>query len=319
MAQKSFIDYIVDEKILSREQTDNLLKICRDRKTSLVETIIKENQATEKQILAALSGYLSMPPIRVTQMDIAKEILLLVPEKTARARNIIPIGKIGNTLTVAMADPLNVIMIDDLKNMTGLEINPVIAGLSEIQSAISNSYSFKSVTSLEEIMSEKKSDSLELLTETKENISQEQIIKSLDDAPVIKFTQFLLERAITERTSDVFIEPLTKKGRIRFRIDGILQEVDSYPKTIHPFIVSRIKVLSKLNITEHRMPQDGRFRLLYNSRQVDFRVSVMPSCMGEKVVLRVLDQSAGMLDLDTLGFSEKVVTELKEDSLKPHG
>ncbi|HIE35876.1 MAG TPA: type II/IV secretion system protein, partial [Candidatus Omnitrophica bacterium] len=152
-----------------------------------------------------------------------------------------------------------------------------------------------------------------------EEASEVQILRSLEEAPVIKLTNYLLKRAVEEKSSDILIEPLEKISRVRFRIDGVLREVERFPKKMHPFVISRIKVMCNLNIAEHRLPQEGRFRSKILNRQIDFRVSILPSSLGEKVALRVLDKSTAFLDLDLLGFEEDVLKKIKEDSVRPHG
>ncbi|MFA5008134.1 MAG: GspE/PulE family protein [Candidatus Omnitrophota bacterium] len=316
MAKEKFTDYLIDNKLISEEDLEKTLSAQKEKGGSLVELFVKLGIMQESKILSILSGYLSIPPMRILNLNVSKEILDLIPEKTASSLQVMPIGKIGNTVTVAMSDPLNVLAIDDLKKITGCEINPVIAPLSEMKEAIAAHYSHQPLTSLEDIIEGQRPESLEIIRE-KDMVEEE--IGSIDEAPVIKFTNSVLKKAVYERASDILIEPLEKASRVRFRVDGLLREVETFPKKMHAFIISRIKVMCNLNIAEHRLPQEGRFRSTISDRNVDFRVSVLPSSMGEKCALRILDKSTALLDLDLLGFEEDVLKQIKEDSLKPHG
>jgi type IV pilus assembly protein PilB len=317
MPKEKFTNYLLNKNLISNEDLDKALLIQKEKGGSLVELLVKLGLMQETQILSVLSAYLSIPPIRVLNLNIAKETLNLVPEKVAKNLQIIPIGKIGNTITVAMSDPLDILAIDDLKKITNCEINPVIAPLSEMKEAIANHYSREPVSSIEEIIGNQDLENIEII-KTKETVEEENI-GAIDEAPVIKFTNTFLKKAVYERASDILIEPWDKSSKVRFRVDGLLKEADTFPKKMHPFIISRIKVMCNLNIAEHRLPQEGRFRSSILDRNVDFRVSILPSSMGEKAALRILDKGTALLDLELLGFEADVLKKIKEDSLKPHG
>ena len=319
MRRKKFTDYLIEQKALSREELDKVSEAHRKKGGSLVELLIKLGYLKEAQLVDILSGYLSIPPIRVLNLNISKEVLALVPERIARDYQVLPIGKIGNTLTLAMGDPLNVLIIDDIKKITKCEINPIIAPLSEIREAISNYYVQAPTESIEEIIEGQEAETLKYIQEGKKEVTQEEIIRSIEEAPILKFTNHFLKMAVEEKTSDILIEPLENVSRIRLRIDGVLMEVETFSKKIHPFIISRIKVMCNLNISEHRLPQEGRFRRKILDKNVDFRVSILPSSMGEKAAIRVLDKTTALLNLDLLGFEENELKKLKEDSLKAHG
>ncbi|MDP2923384.1 MAG: ATPase, T2SS/T4P/T4SS family [Candidatus Omnitrophota bacterium] len=319
MMKEKFADYLIDKKLISKEDLSKALAEQKTKSGSLVEVLIKLGCMQEQQLLGILSGYLSIPPVHIANLTITKEILALITEKIARTYQVLPIGKIGSSITIAMADPLNILLIDDLKKITGCEINPVICSLSEIKEAISTHYSqtTTTTTALEEIIKDQKSEAIEIIHAKAEAV--EEAIETIDEAPVIKFTNYLLERAVSERASDILIEPLEKVSRVRFRIDGILKEIETFLRKTHPFVVSRIKVMCNLNIAEHRLPQEGRFRITTLNRSVDFRVSILPSSLGEKAALRILDKTTALLDLNLLGFEEDVLKNLRRDSLKPHG
>ncbi|MCM8819298.1 MAG: GspE/PulE family protein [Candidatus Omnitrophica bacterium] len=318
MKADKFTNFLLEKKILTSSDLEKVIEAQKKEEVSLIELLIKEGYVTETEAVNLLCEYFSFVPIKIANINISKEVLELLPESVVKKYLVLPIGKIGSTLTVAMADPLNIILIDDLKRITNCHINPVIAPVSEIKEAIYKYYSKPSTQTIEDIIKDKTAD-LEVIQEAKEEISEQAILRSLEEAPVIKFTDYILKKAVEEKASDVLIEPLEKISRIRFRIDGILREIETFPKKNHPFIISRIKVMCNLNITECRLPQEGRFRKHFFNRDVDFRVSVLPSSLGEKAALRILDKSATILDIGLLGFEEDVLNKIKEDSLKPHG
>jgi len=314
-----FIDYLLGKNIIKNQDLEKIILSSSKKDISLIEYIIKEGYVSEEDILILLSEYLSIPPVKLKDIKIEKEILNLIPKEFALNFNVLPISKIGNILTLAMADPLNIRVIDDAKNITNCNINPVIARFSEIKEAISKNYISKEESlSLEEIIKDKTTE-LEVIKENTEEILQQTILKSLEEAPVVKFTDYILNKAVNERASDILIEPLENISRIRFRIDGVLKEIETFPKKNHPFIISRLKVMANLNIAEFRLPQEGRFKKRFKDKEVDFRISVLPSSSGEKAALRVLDKTTTILDINLLGFEEEVLKKIKEDSLKPHG
>ncbi len=314
-----FTDFLLEKKIVSEEDLEKLIGLQRERNVSLIEQLISSGYIDQTQALHLLSEYLKIPPLRIRGLNIPKEVLNLIPERVAREYLVLPIGKIGQTLTVVMADPLNVIWIEDLRKITACQINPIVALLSEIKEAISRYYAQTQETSLEDILKDRDAETIEMIKDTPEVISKESILRSLEEAPIIKFTDYLLKRAVEEKASDVLVEPLEKSARVRLRIDGVLRETERFPLKSLPLVVSRIKVMANLNIAEFRLPQEGRFRQKILNRDIDFRVSILPSSVGEKVALRILDKSATVLDINLLGFENDVLEALKQDSLKPHG
>ncbi len=319
MKRLTFSDFLIDKEYLTKEDLDKVLVTHKSVGGSLVEVLVKTGYFKEAQIVNFLSTYLSIPPVRILNLKIPKEIISLIPERIAKKYRVLPIGKIGNTLTLAMGDPLNVLVIDDIKKISGCEINPVIALLSDINEAASKHYPKAPVESIENVIKGQQFEDIKIIKQDKKGLSDDEIIRSIEEAPVIKFTNFFIRRAVEEKTSDILIEPLENLSRIRLRIDGVLMELETFPKKTHPFIVSRIKVMCNLNIAESRLPQEGRFRCKVLDRHVDFRVSILPSSLGEKVAIRVLDKGAAYLNLDTLGFEDDVLRKIKEDSLRPHG
>jgi len=319
MKRKKFTDYLLEKKALTPEDLDKVLSIHKKKSGSLAELLVRLGYIKEPQLVNILSGYLSIPPVRILNLKISQEVLKLVPERIARDYQVLPISKIGSTLTLAMGDPLNVLIIEDIKKITKCEINPVAALFSEVKEAISNCYVPEPVESIEEIIKGQAAEGIKYIKDLKKEATQEEIIRSIEEAPILKFTNRFLQKAVEEKASDILIEPLEGVSRIRLRIDGILREVESFSKKIHPFIISRIKVMCNLNIAEHRLPQEGRFRGRILDRNIDFRVSILPSSLGEKAAIRVLDKTTALLNLDLLGFEKDVLKKIKEDSLRDHG
>jgi type IV pilus assembly protein PilB len=226
----------------------------------------------------------------------------------------------ADTITLAMADPLNIFAIDHVKALTGYRINPIISSLQDITQAIELSYPDTASGMVADLVKEIFSSSIEFIREEKENLPAGQdLMRISQEAPVIKITNLILEESVKKKSSDILIEPMDRKLRVRIRIDGILQEIQAPPKNMHASIVSRIKVMANLDIAEHRLPQDGRLKAKVLGKEVDFRISILPSSLGEKVAIRILDKSQATLDIDKLGFSEITLSTLKKIAKYPHG
>ncbi|MFC1709870.1 GspE/PulE family protein, partial [Candidatus Omnitrophota bacterium] len=267
-----------------------------------------------------LSQGLGLPPISLSRFTVDPQVLKLIPKNTAKHYQIIPISKIGQTLTLAMADPLNIFAIDDVKTLTGYEINPIIAQQAEVLSAIEKYYDDSATQVIEDIIDDISDEKLELIKQDKESyLDDRELTKLTQETPVIRITDSLIERAIEMKASDLLIEPLERAMRTRVRIDGVLRNIESPPKHFLAPIISRIKVMADLNIAEHRLPQDGRFKVKIRDKEVDLRISILPSSFGEKVALRILDKSTATLDLDLLGFNVDALDVIKKCSRKPHG
>lgn len=311
---------LIDDQIISKKDLDRALQEQKKSGGQLSQVLVKMRLVSEDDLTHALSKGLGMPPIDISRLKIDPEIIKIIPREVAQKNQIMPVSKIGNNLTLAMADPLNIFVIDNINAITNLNIIPIIGRVAQIQDTIEKYYTEDSQETLDTIIQDIQSgEDVELIKmgggeddEISSDINQ--------DAPMIKLTDAIVHQAIQAKASDIFIEPLESALRIRYRIDGVLREIDQMAKALHPPIVSRIKVISNLDISEHRLPQDGRFKtIMPNGKEVDFRVSVLPTALGEKVVLRVLDKSAGMLDLKNLGFEKDTLERLGKISQRPHG
>ncbi|MBL7130269.1 MAG: Flp pilus assembly complex ATPase component TadA [Candidatus Omnitrophica bacterium] len=313
-------EIFIKNKILSEDDINLALRVQKEEGGRLSEILIKLNLIDEKDMMFALSQGLGLPPITLSRFTIDPQVAKVIPKKTAKHYQIIPISKIGNALTLAMADPLNIFAIDDVKALTGYEINPIIAQQAEILEAIEQHYDEPTTQVIEEIISDIKEEKLELIKQEKETyLDATELTRLTQETPVIRLTDMLIERAIEMKASDLLIEALEKNMRTRIRVDGILRNIESPSKMFHASIISRIKVMADLNIAEHRLPQDGRFKVKVKNREVDLRVSILPSSFGERVALRILDKSTATLNIDLLGFSEEDLEIIKKCARRPHG
>ena len=313
-------EILIENKVLTEVQLKKALKIQKQKGGSLKDILVELGFANEKDLMAALSQGLGIPPITLSRFRIDPEILKLVSRDIAKKYKIVPVSKVGNMLTVATADPLNVFVMDDVRAITGLEVGTIIASQKEVQDVINQHYGEYTQEAIEELMKDMKAADLEIITGTEaKEVDSSHLLKLVEEAPVVKLTNAIMQNGIKAKASDILIEPLEKSLRVRYRVDGILKEIESLPRNMSESIVSRIKVMSQLNIAERRLPQDGRFKLAINNSEVDFRVSVLPSARGEKVALRVLDKSQAMLDVGKLGFETKTTKILKKCADRPHG
>ena len=311
-------EILIKNKHLTQEQLEKALAEQKKKGGTLSEVIVALKFMREHELISVLSEGLSFPLIDLKRFKVDPAIVKVIPYDIARHYRIIPVSKIGDIITLAMADPLNIFAIDHVESLTGFRINPIISSTPDILSAIESAYPDTTKDMIGDLVKEMADKSIELIKE-EAGAAEQDAARAVDDAPVVKITDWILEDAVNKKSSDILIEPFEKRLRIRFRVDGVLQEIQNPPKNLHAAIVSRIKVMSVLDIAEHRLPQDGRFKAKVNGREVDFRVSVLPASYGEKVAIRILDKSQAMLDIDKLGFSEEVVFQLKKLAKLPHG
>jgi type IV pilus assembly protein PilB len=313
-------EILINNKLITVDQLETALKVQTTKGGKLSDIIVELKFVKENELITTLSEGLGLPLIDLKRFKIDLDIVKIIPVDIARHYQIIPVSKMGDTITLAMADPLNIFAIDHVQSLTGFKINPIISSVQDIKQTIELSYPDTSKGIIDDLVKEMTVSSIELVKEEKEvSPSDQELNRISHEAPVIKVVNMILEESIKKKASDILVEPFDKKLRIRFRIDGVLQEEKAPPKNMHPSIVSRIKVMSELDIAEHRLPQDGRFKIRILNRQIDFRVSILPSSHGEKVALRILDKSQANLDIKTLGFSDHALEILARVSILPHG
>ena len=313
-------EILIHNKLLTQEQLEQALNEQKEKGGRLSDIIVNLKFIKEGELVLTLSQGLGLPLIDLKRFKIDPEIVRIIPINIARHYQIIPVSKMGDTITLAMADPLNVFTIDHVQSLTGYKINPIISTSQDILQTIDLSYPDSTKGIIEDLVKEMSASSIELIREEREILPSDQELSLISrQAPVIQVTNMILEDGVKKKASDILIEPFSARLRLRFRIDGILHEQKAPPKNIHPSIVSRIKVMSDLNIAEHRLPQDGRFKLKLSGREVDFRVSILPSSFGEKVALRILDKSQATLNIEKLGFSPNITGALEKTARLPHG
>jgi len=321
VARVNLVDVLLREKFIREKDLKKVREYQKKNGGSFADIVVKLDLVTEEQVVIGLAEQLGIPHMKLSNYQLDPEIMEMLPEKVIREEKVVPLSKSGNSLTVAVANPLDVLLIDNLKVLTGCKIQTVVSTLSEIEQVIADYYSVGTTKDFEELLKKSKNGDGQIKT-VRETTSVDlgEAIREAEEAPIIRMVNLILSRAIKERASDVHIEPFEKKLAIRFRVDGILYPITSFPKRVQNAIVSRIKILSDLDIAEHRLPQDGRFRIKAYSRDIDFRVSTIPTRFGEKVVLRLFDKAQLMgLTIDKLGLEENVLKKFEKAIQQPYG
>jgi len=318
-------ELLVKAGLITQDQLKEALKSQKESSSKLGETLIKLGFVAEEDITECLSQQFGVPSINLAHFEIDAGVIKLIPADVARKYNILPVNKTGATLTIAMADPTNVFAMDDIKFMTGYNVEPVVASELGIRSAIDNYYGTTSAIELKKVMEDlqnSESADLEVLEED-EQLDVEALAAESEEAPVVKLVNLILTDAIKRGASDIHIEPYEKEFRVRFRVDGILYEVMNPPLKLKDAITSRLKILAKLDISEKRLPQDGRIKLKMKlnekNKELDFRVSILPTLFGEKIVMRLLDKDNLRLDMTKLGFEPESLAKFEEAIFKPWG
>jgi type IV pilus assembly protein PilB len=321
-------DALVEDGLLSANQIEELLDRQRKEGARLVKLLVdKDRQYVSPDDLAVCMGrVLNVSPINLARINIPPDVVELLPRDAAHNHKVVPVSRLDNKLFLAMADPLNVLAIDDVRRITKLEIAPLIASEKAIIEKLNTLDSAKS-GSMEDIIqeSEKKrgadaeADTLEAVKETSEEVNLDQLAASSEEAPVIKLANLIILQAIKDRASDVHLEPFEKTMRLRYRIDGVLMDATPPPKAMQLALASRLKIMSNLDIAERRLPQDGRMRVKVGGKDYDLRVSALPTVHGEKIVCRVLDKSNLSASIDKLGLDEATFRQFKSAIDAPHG
>ncbi|MFZ5475772.1 MAG: type IV-A pilus assembly ATPase PilB [Myxococcota bacterium] len=314
-------ELLVREKLISPLQLQKAMEGQRSSGGRLGHQLTKLGYIDENELTAFLSKQYGVPSINLADFEVDPEVLKLLPKEVVVRHQVLPITRSGNTLTVAMADPSNIYAVDDIKFITNFNIDVVVASEQAIADAIEKYYT--SNVSFEDVAVDfggGDEEDVEFASDIDEDLNVTDLEKSAGDAPVVKLVNLVLLDAIRKNASDIHIEPYEKQLRIRYRIDGMLYEVMKPPLKLKHAIVSRLKIMSNLDIAERRLPQDGRIKLkMGRGKEMDFRVSILPVLWGEKIVMRLLDKSNLQLDMTKLGFEEKVLRDFKEAIDKPYG
>src|SRR5580765_7359806 len=346
-------EILVRENLISPQHLRQALDYQREHGGRLGFNLVKLGLVSDDTITAVLSRQYGIPSVNLDLFQIDDSVLRLIPEEVAQKYLVLPLSRVGATLTLAMVDPTNVFAMDDIKFMTGLNVEPVVVAEASIQQAISKYYSSTKEIELSAMGADEvvfdgavaknanggithadlvsldtidfdvdRTEDVEVL-EDNEEIDLTTLSRISEDAPVVRLVNVLLVDALRRGASDIHVEPYEKELRIRFRIDGILYDVMKPPMKMRDALISRIKIMSKLDISEKRLPQDGRIKIRVKvesrSRELDFRVSTLPTLFGEKVVLRLLDKEKLMLDMTKLGFEEESLEKFKRNIENPYG
>jgi type IV pilus assembly protein PilB len=319
-------DLLVKEKIITPDQLDKALKAQRDAgpNSRLGSTLVHLGFVTDEEVTNFLSRQYGVPAINLQYFEIDSSVVKLIPEETAKRYQILPLSRVGASLTIAMVDPTNVFAMDDIKFMTGFNIEPVVASESAIMDAIGKAYGNSSQEeNVDELLASMGEEADVELQAEQEELDLNELEKSADEAPIVKLVNIVMTDAVKRGASDIHIEPYEKEYRVRFRIDGVLQHIMSPPMKLKDAITSRIKIMAKMDISEKRLPQDGRIMLKMQiggkKKQLDFRVNCLPTLWGEKVVMRLLDKENLRLDMTKLGFEAESLEKFQRAVLKPYG
>ena len=319
-------DLLVKEKVITPEQLEEATKLQKESHSRLASALVKLGFLSDEDVTNFLSRQYGVPAINLSYFEIDPAVVKLIPFETAKRYQILPLSRVGASLTIAMVDPTNVFAMDDIKFMTGFNIEPVVASESSIIEGIEKAYGTSKEAELEQVM-QSMNDAGEGTDIELQNVEQElelrELEKAADEAPIVKLVNLVLTDAVKKGASDIHMEPYEKEFRVRFRIDGVLQAIMNPPLKLKDAITSRLKIMAKLDISEKRLPQDGRIMLKMQiggkKKQLDFRVSTLPTLWGEKIVLRLLDKENLRLDMTKLGFEQESLTKFQKAILKPYG
>ncbi|MGA2334326.1 MAG: type IV-A pilus assembly ATPase PilB [Terriglobales bacterium] len=319
-------DLLVKEKVITPEQLEEATKLQKESHSRLASALVKLGFLSDEDVTNFLSRQYGVPAINLSYFEIDPAVVKLIPFETAKRYQILPLSRVGASLTIAMVDPTNVFAMDDIKFMTGFNIEPVVASESSIIEGIDKAYGTSKEAELEQVM-QSMNDAGEGTDIELQNVEQElelrELEKAADEAPIVKLVNLVLTDAVKKGASDIHMEPYEKEFRVRFRIDGVLQAIMNPPLKLKDAITSRLKIMAKLDISEKRLPQDGRIMLKMQiggkKKQLDFRVSTLPTLWGEKIVLRLLDKENLRLDMTKLGFEQESLVKFEKAILKPYG
>jgi type IV pilus assembly protein PilB len=318
-------DLLVKQGVITADQLGQAVQGQRVSGARLTSLLVKLGFVTDEDITNFLSRQYGVPAINLSYFEVDHAVVKLIPYETAKRYEVLPLSRVGASLTLAMSDPTNVFAMDDIKFMTGFNIEPVVASEQTILEHIEKVYGSSTEQDLEQVMQQfgdAAEANLEIETD-EEELSLSQLEKAADEAPIVKLVNIILADAVKRGASDIHLEAYEKEYRVRFRIDGVLQTVMTPPQKLKDAVTSRVKIMAKLDISEKRLPQDGRIMLKMviggARKELDFRVSTLPTLWGEKVVLRLLDKENLRLDMTRLGFEPDSLAKFERAILKPYG
>src|SRR6266480_3236741 len=326
MRSKSFAeriaDVLIEDGLLLPSQLEEAVGLQQKEGGRLLKILTDKQFVTDQDMTVSMGRCLNTPLINLSKLRVPEEIMSLVPRELAKANKLVPIARLNGKLFVAMADPTNVLAVDDVKRRVQLEIVPMIATERSVIDALAGVH--HGGAKMAEVLKQVADDvaaagEVEVESKKSDEIDLDQLATDSEDAPVIKIVNLILVQAVKEKASDIHIEPFQKTLKLRYRIDGELIAAQSPPKALQLAITSRIKILSGLNIAERRIPQDGRFRIKVLSKDIDLRVSILPTAYGEKIVIRILDKAALTGSIEQMGMDESTLEKFKKAIDAPHG
>src|SRR5260370_5776963 len=326
MRSKSFAervaDVLIEDGLLLPNQLEEAVGIQKTEGGRFLKILTDRQFVTEQDMALSMGCCLNMPPVNLTKLRVPEEVMSLVPRDMAKANKLVPIARLNGKLFVAMADPTNVLAVDDLKRRVQLEIGPMIATEQAVNDELSGIHT--SSANMSQVLKKVaegavQTGEVEVHVAKHEEIDLDRLTADSEDAPVIKIVNLILVQAMKEKASDIHIEPFQNSLKLRYRIDGELVAAESPPKALQLAITSRIKILAALNIAERRVPQDGRFRIKVAGKEIDLRISFLPTTHGEKIVMRLLDKSALTGGIDQMGLEEGTLEKFRKAIDAPHG
>ena len=319
-------EILIKENLITADQLKQAIEYQKKNSGRLGSCLMKLGFVRDDEITQVLSRQYGVPSINLKYYEVEPSVIKLIPQETAVRYQVVPLSRVGATLTIAMTDPTNVFAMDDIKFMTGFNVEPVVASESDINDAIQKFYgdvsSGEELSKVMKVLTADDDADLEISAE-EDQMDAAALERAAEEAPIIKLVNLILTDAVKRGASDIHVEPYEKELRVRLRVDGILQTVMSPPLKLKDAMTSRIKIMSKLDISEKRLPQDGRIMLKYmrdgKKKDLAFRVSTVPTLFGEKIVLRLLDKENLRLDMTKLGFEQKSLTMFERQILRPYG
>ena len=326
MRSKSFgeriADALIEDGLLLPNQLQEAVTIQKAEGGRLLKILTDRQFVTEQDMAFSMGRCLNTPPINLARLRVPEDVMSMVPRDMAKANKLVPIARLDGKLFVAMADPTNVLAVDDLKRRVQLEIVPMIAtdrAVSDMLAGVAGAGNMSQVLKKVAEEAAQSADSIEVQQAKREEIDLDRLAHDSEDAPVIKIVNLILAQAVREKASDIHIEPFQNTLKLRYRLDGELIPAESPPKALQLAIASRIKILAGLNIAERRVPQDGRFRIRIMGKEIDLRISVLPTAHGEKIVIRILDKSSLTGTIDQMGLDQETLAKFRKAIDAPHG
>jgi type IV pilus assembly protein PilB len=326
MRSKSFgeriADVLIEEGLLLPNQLEEAIGIQKSEGGRLLKILTDRQFVTEQDMVFSIGRCLNTPPVNLSRLRVPEEVMSIVPREMAKANKLVPIARLDRKLFVAMADPTNVLAVDDLKRRVQLEIVPMIATERTVLDTLAGVHGAGNISqTMMKVAAEaaQGADSIEVQSAKREEIDLDRLAHDSEDAPVIKIVNLILAQAVKEKASDIHIEPFQNTLKLRYRIDGELIPAESPPKALQLAITSRIKILAGLNIAERRVPQDGRFRIRVLGKEIDLRISILPTAHGEKIVIRILDKASLSGSIEQMGMDADTLSKFKHAMDAPHG